>query len=1140
MTPKEAYTACTNLLLAAQQEPSPADQYCFVSLALLAALHPALQPFRENPMCKLDDQFLSLDAQTKVLQSFLAQQNNIREIRGAAGGVLYLPATRSAVACRLCTAYLSSLAQDYWERPMALQEVSPALHESAQKAFTSALHIALFLYPGDVIPTPAPVYWGIQGVPETLLQGTVGNSLELPLTLAFLSALTGLPIASPIGATGGVRFPETILSVSFVAKKRDAYKQVMGANARFYTPEDSKSVTEIVAQFGEAWNQRFRQKSINVSLTILRNETPTFLWAEIENAPVFWATCAGKFRAALPRYETLFTNAIHRYKGESFISPSGGGESLGAVFNDAEVAVQAAIYLFRSLRSAIWDPALGATFPVRIGIHRGSGERVNGIWRGTGPAQALRIAGAASTGQILVSEAVHAFVKDTCTWVLHGAHRLRDLPEPVVLWQVIADGLSPAIIPPESLETHYHNRQIMVTPLIGRAAEVESLVQLLTRERLITLTGIGGVGKTRLAIAAAEQALLDPATRSRFLHGAIYVSLDTIPRSTADVWEAIRSAMGVSDISSRKDQRLLLVLDNVERIAEGVAEVVPSLLKSMGHLSVLVTSRTPLHVRGEKRVGVLPLALPKPESEKEAWQDTDAFQLFLDRARFSDKEFFVTDAEQETVLRLLQRLDGLPLAIELAAARVRWLSVSEIEARLSVSFALLATRERGIPERQRTLQATLEWSYNLLAESEKSFLRSLCIFAGSFDVSAVEDITADGSSLDRLTTLEEHSLILCERSGNGGIRFSLLQIVADFLREKWVENPAQQENLRKAHCRYFVAFARQNGGEAVTRSPQETQAFDRLDQNMPNLRAVWSYLQTKEDFETIANFAANLADFLRRRGHSLERSQWLEVGLSLASNSELQQRLRYAWALTLMETGRLDEALVVAQLFSNQTREAADKAQQAMAHRLTGTISLHAKRYAEADMFFLQAEALYTDIQDKQGLANVWNNRAVNAIRLGDILLAKGLSEQARELCSHIGDEHGEAYAHNNLGYLLSREQDYPAAIVHYQHQLQYCRSRSDTLGCAVSLFNIGEALLYQNSQEGLSLILAASEIFSRLGHPYFETATTDTDNWAKKTQIMPVTLANLRRAASRRALADLRQTTIPHSAFDTVTASQK
>ena len=600
--------------------------------------------------------------------------------------------------------------------------------------------------------------------------------------------------------------------------------------------------------------------------------------------------------------------------------------------------------------------------------------------------------------------------------------------------------------------------------------------------------------------------------------------------------EAVADAVGIAGdggkttIDALTPLRLLLVLDGAETHIRRVEDFAARVLQAAPHVALLVTSRVPVRLSSERRYVLAPLALPEEDGDAENFAASSAVRLFIERARAAGNTSDFTGAKERAVVtRLMYRLDGLPLALELAAARLRHLSVSEIEERLAESLSLLTSRTGDIPERHRTLLATLQWSYDLLSPGEQTLLRRVTVFADGFDIRAAEAINHWSSeTLDILESLDAQGMLLFRRGENETpSRFALLRTVADFVRNKRDAIPNETSDCRKRHAAYFLNLAAVYGSTPVLRA-NEADAFDLLDKEIGNLRAAWAFLESSAD-KAMAAFAAHLADFLRRRGHTVERFAWIESALRIDDVTEaIKGRLLHAHALTLKDAGRTGEADATAVQLETLGESSRNETQLAAAWVLRGVIALRAKDYATSESFFDKAEVIYERRSDGNGKAMVANNRAMVALRAGQDERAETLLATALTICRALGDTHGEAYAHNNLGFLLQNRGQYREARRHYTAQLTYCQERRDTTGAAVSLFNIGEALLHENEPGGLPLLVVASELFTRLGHAYAEPTRTAIEKWAGERVATTKEITRLRRDASRRSVRYLRETAPP------------
>ena len=643
----DAYAPLPLLLAALRQGFRSDSSEALLRLALRCTLHPDLVAHRADPTLALNGDYPALDVLAATLETAVSQIMPDSDAVGIVGATLYLPAFGTVTVCRVCAAYLPATPQNGWSPVVVVHPVSTVLHESAQKAFDAALHVLLFARPGNTPPIPAPLFWGIDGIDDATASGTVGDSLQLPLALAFVSALSKLPVAATVGATGAMNTPDTIAPVGFTGKKRAAFCYAHGEAARFLTVSDGATLAEIVPQIGDAWQTRFKETHPVPTFYFSPNDPASVLCVQIENAATFWDTVPGVFRGAVEQCHALWCDAVTRHGGEPFGTPS---TEMSAVFALPQNAVSAGTHFLQAVRSARWDAGLGERLPVRAGVHHGQAERTGASeWRGAAVVQAAQIASAASAGQLLASDVVQIAVAQA-NWLSFGAHRLRDLTGFVTLFEVAAPGLPTVGVPPESLETVRHNLPTWDTPLIGREHDAEAVLTLLETERLVTLTGVGGVGKTRLAARVAAQAVLQERTKARFRGGAFVVAVDETGSTEATLADAVCAAVGVPKLSALSSLSVLLLLDNAEGAAQTVAAFVKNLLASAPGVCILVTSRRVLGVRGEKRFVVSPLSV----------SGDAALTLFLQRARTAtgDPDFdVITDADLGRSSRRRDSLD---------------------------------------------------------------------------------------------------------------------------------------------------------------------------------------------------------------------------------------------------------------------------------------------------------------------------------------------------------------------------------------------------------------------------------------------------------------------------------------------------
>jgi class 3 adenylate cyclase len=478
-------------------------------------------------------------------------------------------------------------------------------------------------------------------------------------------------------------------------------------------------------------------------MTQLPTGTVTFLFTDIEGSTKLLEQLGQQYHQLQDRHSSIVRAAISE-GGGSVVNTD--GDSFFAVFADAQRALAVAVQAQRELAAAPW-PA-GARVRVRMGLHTGAGVLGGDNYLGLDVNRAARIAAAAHGEQVLFSDATRSLVERGLPPGTRlrdlGQHRFKNLTEPERLHQAVIDGLEQDFPPPRSLNAHKNNLPVQLTNFIGRSREVARLRELLAVNRLVTLTGTGGTGKTRLALEVAAQSLLD------FADGVFFVDLAPIAGDEL-VASAIASALGVRENAGEvmelvgdhmREKNLLLVLDNFEHVLQSAASVVDPVLHAASGVKTLVTSRVPLGLYGEQQFQVPPLGLPDLEHLPEipALAQLDAVALFVERAVAVTPDFRLTADNARAVAEIVARVDGLPLAIELAASRIRLLQPGALLARLQARLPLLTTASRTVPERQRTLRRTIEWSYQLLDLQHRRMFARQAVFAGGADLEAIEAV----------------------------------------------------------------------------------------------------------------------------------------------------------------------------------------------------------------------------------------------------------------------------------------------------------------------------------------------------------------------------------------------------------------
>jgi predicted ATPase/class 3 adenylate cyclase len=568
--------------------------------------------------------------------------------------------------------------------------------------------------------------------------------------------------------------------------------------------------------------------------------TVTFLFTDIEGSTRLWEEHPEAMSKALARHDTILVESVDSSEGHVVKKT---GDGLFAVFRRAESAVTAALTAQRMLAGEAWDPA--CELRVRMGLHTGDAEFRDGDYHGSAVNRAARLTSAGHGGQVLASGATAPLVvgrlPEGAELVGLGEHRLRDLGQPEVLYQLCHPDLPRRFPPLRTLDAFPGNLPLQVSSFIGREREVARITAAFDDARTVTLTGVGGVGKTRLALQVAARVL------PRFREGAWLVELAPV-RDPDGVPGALAAVFGVSPrfgmtleeslAEFLRTKQLLVVLDNCEHLLEPVAELVEFLQRDCAGLVVLATSREGLAVDGERMLPVPSLPSPPPDAAPEVAGQADAVRLFVERASAADPDFSLTAENTAAVIQLCRRLDGVPLAIELAAARVVAMSPTELVQGLERRFDTLAGGRRRAVQRHQTLRAAIDWSFDLLSEDERRLLVRLAVFSGGCTRAAAEEVCGAEPLAPRkvfrlLAALVGKSLVVAQRDAPE-TRYRLLETIREYGEERLAEI-GETEPLRATHARYFCHWA----GEVYKDffGPQQAIAGRRMVAEQENLQA---------------------------------------------------------------------------------------------------------------------------------------------------------------------------------------------------------------------------------------------------------------------------------------------------------------
>lgn len=621
--------------------------------------------------------------------------------------------------------------------------------------------------------------------------------------------------------------------------------------------------------------------------------------------------------------------------------------------------------------------------------------------------------------------------------------------------------------------TSPNNLPLQVNRFIGREHEMSAVRELLENTRLLTLTGAGGSGKSRLALQLATDLL------EKFSHGVWWVELAALSDPVL-VPQALASVVGIPERSgftvtealsdALRHKHLLLVLDNCEHLLAACVQLIETLLRTCPQLRVLVTSREALTITGETIWLVLPLRVPNSyqPSPIEGLLTYEAVQLFYERARSVLPSFTLTAENAPAVVQVCRRLDGMPLALELAAARMRALSVEQILARLDDAYRLLTGGSRSALPRQQTLRAAMDWSYTLLSADEQAFFRRLSVFAGSFSLEAAAAICAGEPGeaddvLDLLSALIDKSLVLMEQR-HGEARYHLLETIRQYGQEKLQEN-AEAAKVRRTHRDWFASLAEQV--ESATLDAQQQKVFDRLEAEHDNLRAALGWSLEQQEAETAVQISAAIGRFWLLRGHMSEGRRWLERALSGFSekNALRAKALNVAAILASLQDDykaartQVDESLAL-------SRELGEKKQTGYALYILGRLSRVEGNYVGAVNYFEESLALFRQLDEKHDMALALSGLGLTVLYLEEYERATSLSEESLALSRELGDPRAIASWLTNLGIIMLARGMHTRAQELCEESLAIRKALAYKGGCAHTLTILGRIALAQGAYE--------------------------------------------------------------------------
>ena len=798
-------------------------------------------------------------------------------------------------------------------------------------------------------------------------------------------------------------------------------------------------------------------------------QTLTFLFTDIEGSTVMLQRLGGSYAEVLAGHHKIIRSGLAAHHGREVDTQ---GDGFFAVFPAPSACAAAAVEIQRSLAAHRWP----ADYPVRVrmGIHSGEVAQTEVGLVGLEVHRAARIAAVAHGGQIVLSAATAAMLSDSmpagaCLRDL-GLHRLKDLGRPERIFQLDADGLPTDFPPLTSLDNPRlrNNLPAQVSSFIGRDASLAEVRRLITGSRLVTLTGTGGAGKTRLGLQAAA-GLLDGSG-----DGVWFV--DLAPLQAGDlVAAATASALGIREDAGRSitetlveaigDRSLLVVLDNCEHLIDACAKLADALLRGCPSIVLLATSREPLGVDGEHVYRVPSLATPAEGDDVDAIRSTEAVRLLADRAVRQGVRLSWDPKAAEVAGRICRRLDGIPLAIELAAARLRVMSVTELDARLDQRFSILTGGSRAALPRQRTLLAMVDWSWDLLTSAERHVLAGLSVFAGGFDLAAAEAVTGGeivlaGEVLGHLGALVDKNLVHFDDTGTGPVRYRLLETVRQYaMRRLQGQGGATADEVGAAHRDHYLGLAQAAAPMLVTSGQAEW--LDRLDLEIDNIRAALAFSLRRADAEAGVGLAASLRIFWKARGHASEGVDVLRALLDLpgADGATVLRATALASAAYLLEqiggyataAEYCDEAQAIA-------RSAGDDRLAADATTIRAFVLVRRGKLATALPLITDTLDLVRRLGDPHLTARLLSARSYAVGFEGDLEAAAADAAESLRLFRQTGDRREVGTMLGNLGYAEMSLGELNKARGHLHESLDIARELDDSYGVVYETFNLGLA----------------------------------------------------------------------------------
>lgn len=819
--------------------------------------------------------------------------------------------------------------------------------------------------------------------------------------------------------------------------------------------------------------------------------TVTFLMTDVEGSTRLHAEKPEATLAALKIHDRVGAESIALHNGV-LIKSKGEGDSLFAVFEDPVDAINGILAFQLNLETAPWPE--GAKLRVRAAVHTGEAEMDDDDYRGVTVNRCARLRGICHGGQVIMSEVTKSLIEDRLPDLVTlkdmGSHRLKDLLQAEQVYQMVHPDLQEDFPALASLGVRPNNLPVQLNSFVGRDAEIDEITKALKSHRLVTLMGGGGAGKTRLALQIGAENL------ELFTGGVFFVELaavnepELVPHAIAQALN-VREEPGVPLIQTvttwLKEKKILLIIDNCEQVVDGAAKTVSALLKGCSGVTVLATSRQVLHVSGEFEFRVASLSLP-PLNEvhtAESLEGYEAVKLLLERAQAKAPNFRLTDQNAEAIAKLCVRLDGIPLCLELAAPKLKLFTPEQLLQRLNDVLKVLSGSSVDEDPRHQTIQATIDWSYQLLSEEERSVLKRLSVYAAGCSYEAAEH-ACDGlpfDVLEAISQLYDKSMVFLEPTDSGDMRQRQLETVRAFALAR-LEEDGEADDARERMVDWFIRIAKEANDQFKKKGDEAV--LDNLNREHANFGVAleWCLSNASRAAQSL-EFSVQLHRYWQRRGHLREGTAWLQTALNAAPNAPAEVR---ADALNILGVfnwyqGKLDLAKQCIEESLDLWRVLGNDAKVAAATNNLALLAVMEGRQDRARDYLVQAVEVFGKLADIPHQSDALANLGNLEIELGEYDKATEYLERSLSLKRQQGDLWSVAMVLGSLASAHMLAKDLPASTKDLRECLRVVRSTKDETLATSSLLEAAYLVVLNGQIELASRLAGASDAaVERLG----------------------------------------------------------